>query len=401
MATATCSWLGSVCVLWPTERVCSGRIAVEGDTDHVVDVQQHVVVRGDEHGAVKGQIGLDEGVGIVNRRPELGHRHGDGPTLRRAGQLGRQAGGAWFKCDSQVGQHLYVVGRRGRGVPPAQYVRIEQVPRLAWPDPSAGTRTALQQSLSSKDFHAFAKRRPADVELADQLVFRRNSGTRWQLAAHDLRAEAVHDLRVAGLIGIGGSHGVRPMRRCTDESALHQMKFEIHLMKHRRTGGRRPYPLCHASGQVHHRNRPATRDSGQRGRHRAYRRRHAGRTLGLAARPIARSMRVRGRSDRGARPGPTACTGRRADRGVGGGRHLRALARRPGRRRARTPPTSTTACTRRSVRSCSSSLRRGGSIGPVGRWRPRRLADQRARAGACAWCSTASARSSGTRSATT
>ncbi len=230
---------GDLFVVGQRLRVVADRLRVqrpyclERDARDVVDVQQQIVVRRDEHRTVKGKIGLDERVRVVDRCPKLGHGRGDGATLRRAGRLCGEPGSAWFECHAQVGQHFYVVGRCGRGVPPPQHVRIEEVPRLAGPHQSASAGAAFQQSLSGKHFHALAQRGPAHVELADQFVLGRDSRTWWQLPADDLRAEAVDDLRVASLLGIGGSHGVLRLGRWTDRLtvAVHLMKRELHQMK--------------------------------------------------------------------------------------------------------------------------------------------------------------------------
>jgi hypothetical protein len=178
----------------------------ERHADHVVDVQQQVVAAGGEHRPVEGQIGLDELVRGADGGPQLGHRGHDRTALPGAGLLGGQPGRARLQRDPQVGEHPDVVRAGLRGVPPAQHVGVEQVPRLARADPGAGAGPALQQALAGQHFHALAQRRAAHLEPADQFVLGGYRSARAQLTADDRGAQRVHDLGVPGLPGIGGGH---------------------------------------------------------------------------------------------------------------------------------------------------------------------------------------------------
>src|ERR1700729_2173708 len=58
----------------------------ERHADHVVDVQQQVVLAGREHGPVEGQVGRDELVRRLDRGPQRAHGRGDHAALGRAGR---------------------------------------------------------------------------------------------------------------------------------------------------------------------------------------------------------------------------------------------------------------------------------------------------------------------------
>src|ERR1022692_4205791 len=59
----------------------------QGNADDVVDIEQQVIVGGDEYGPVKGQVGLDERGRLVDGRGQAGQGAGDRAALRRAGRL--------------------------------------------------------------------------------------------------------------------------------------------------------------------------------------------------------------------------------------------------------------------------------------------------------------------------
>src|SRR3984957_17575981 len=60
----------------------------ERHADHVVDVQQQVVLAGREHGPVYGQVGHADHVPRYDRGQEPAHGRGDHAALGRAGRVG-------------------------------------------------------------------------------------------------------------------------------------------------------------------------------------------------------------------------------------------------------------------------------------------------------------------------
>ncbi len=182
----------------------------QGNADDVVDIEQQVIVGGDEYGPVKGQVGLDERGRLVDGRGQAGQGAGDRAALRRAGRLRGQPCGSGLKRYPQVRQDADV-RRAGLGcVPPAKDIGIEQVPRLAGAYPGARAGPALQKALARQHLDSLAERRPADLELAHQFVLGGHGGAGPEFTAHDPGAQPVHDLGVTGLCRVRGGHDVPP-----------------------------------------------------------------------------------------------------------------------------------------------------------------------------------------------
>ena len=221
----------------------------EGDADHVVDEQQQVVVGRAEHRAVKVQVGLDKGVGLIDGGPQPRHGDRDRAALLRAGRLRGQPGRAGFERYPQPGERPDVAGAGGGGEAPGQHVGVEQVPGLSRADPGPGAGPALEQAFTRENLHAFTQRGPADVELAHQLVFGRHGVTGSEATADDVGPETVHDLSVPGPVWVGsgqrrslrpagyaiGAPTLRPALPASQH--LHLMKFRVHAMKIDRRGG--------------------------------------------------------------------------------------------------------------------------------------------------------------------
>src|ERR1700761_1575221 len=173
-----------------------------GDADHIVHVQQQVVLGGEEDGPVKGEVGLYEGARFVGGGPESGHGRLDLLQPGRGPCLSGQPGRARLEGDPEVGQRGDVLAADRVGEPPPEHVGVEQVPRLPGPDARARTGAGLDQALAREDLHPFAQGRAAQAELGDQLLLGGDQLARREYSPDDLPAQLVHNLPVPGPVRI-------------------------------------------------------------------------------------------------------------------------------------------------------------------------------------------------------